>query len=136
MQGIVKAMDAAMKSMNMEKIAKVMDTFEQQFENLDVQASYVENAMDMSTSTTTPVEEVDDLIQKVADEHGLEVSHKLEDAGYATYPLVRFIDYQYHCHYHYYVFIMGNTIQAIIRSLTHCLSIPYPSIYVTMLYCC
>lgn len=34
MAGVVKAMDAAMKSMNLEKISGLMDRFEQQFEDL------------------------------------------------------------------------------------------------------
>ena len=34
MAGVVKAMDAAMKSMNLEKISGLMDKFEQQFEDL------------------------------------------------------------------------------------------------------
>lgn len=34
MTGVVKAMDAAMKSMSLEKISSVMDKFEKQFEDL------------------------------------------------------------------------------------------------------
>jgi hypothetical protein len=34
MAGVVKAMDAAMKGMNLEKISGLMDKFEQQFEDL------------------------------------------------------------------------------------------------------
>lgn len=36
MAGVVKAMDAAMKSMNLEKISGLMDRFEQQFEDLGI----------------------------------------------------------------------------------------------------
>ena len=39
MQGVVKAMDSAMKSMNLEKISNLMDKFEKEFEDLDVQTS-------------------------------------------------------------------------------------------------
>merc|ERR1711997_949607 len=39
MQGVVKAMDSAMKSMNLEKISNLMDKFEKDFEDLDVQTS-------------------------------------------------------------------------------------------------
>eukprot|EP00698_Gefionella_okellyi_P019418 TRINITY_DN594_c0_g1_i2.p1 TRINITY_DN594_c0_g1~~TRINITY_DN594_c0_g1_i2.p1 ORF type:complete len:204 (-),score=51.92 TRINITY_DN594_c0_g1_i2:208-819(-) len=81
MSGIVKSMGSALESMNMERVSKVMDQFEKQFEDLDVQSSYIETAMDMSTSTTTPVEEVDSLIGQVADEHGLELEHRLDSAG-------------------------------------------------------
>lgn len=34
-------MDAAMKSLNLEKISALMDKFEKQFEDLDVQSSYM-----------------------------------------------------------------------------------------------
>jgi len=77
MAGIVTGMDQAMKNMDMQKITQVMDQFEKQFEDLDVQSEYVEQAMSQSTSLTTPVDQVDSLIQQVADEHGLQLSEKL-----------------------------------------------------------
>ncbi len=42
-----------------------MDTFEKQFEDLGVQSEYVEQAMSQSTSLTTPVDQVDSLINAV-----------------------------------------------------------------------
>lgn len=45
MAGVCKAMDAAMKSLNLEKISEIMGKFEQQFEDLDVQSSVMENTM-------------------------------------------------------------------------------------------
>lgn len=77
MAGVVKAMDAAMKSMNLEKISTLMDKFEQQFEDLDVQSSYMENAMSQSTTTSVPQGDVDTLMQQVADEAGLELNMEL-----------------------------------------------------------
>jgi len=77
MAGVVKAMDAAMKSMNLEKISTLMDKFEQQFEDLDVQSSYMENAMSQSTTTSVPQGDVDSLMQQVADEAGLELNMEL-----------------------------------------------------------
>ena len=71
MQAITKGMDKAMQSMDMEKISAIMDKFEQQFEDLDVQSQYVENAMGQSVSLSTPAEEVDTLISQVAEEHGM-----------------------------------------------------------------
>lgn len=41
MAGVVRSMDAAMKSLNLEKISALMDKFEKQFEDLDVQSSYM-----------------------------------------------------------------------------------------------
>lgn len=70
MQGVVKAMDAAMKGMNLEKISTLMDKFEQQFEDLDVQSSYMENTMSQTTTTAVPLSDVDSLLQQVADEAG------------------------------------------------------------------
>jgi charged multivesicular body protein 1 len=70
MAGVVKAMDAAMKSMNLEKISSLMDKFENQFEDLDVQSSYMENTMSQTTTTAVPQSDVDNLMQQVADEAG------------------------------------------------------------------
>ncbi|EMR11307.1 hypothetical protein PNEG_00336 [Pneumocystis murina B123] len=77
---IVKGMDKAINSMNLEQIAIVMDKFESQFEDLDVQSSYMENAIATSTATSAPQDEVDLLLQKVADEAGLELSQDLLNA--------------------------------------------------------
>ena len=70
MAGVVKAMDAAMKSMNLEKISSLMDKFENQFEDLDVQSSYMENTMSQTTTTAVPQGDVENLMQQVADEAG------------------------------------------------------------------
>lgn len=70
MAGVVRAMDAAMKGMNLEKISSLMDKFEQQFEDLDVQSSYMENTMSQTTTTAVPQGDVDALLSQVADEAG------------------------------------------------------------------
>ena len=54
-----------------------MDKFEQQFEDLDVQAEYMEGAIGQTTALSTPASEVDSLMAQVADEHGLEMAHQL-----------------------------------------------------------
>ncbi|KAG4302168.1 hypothetical protein PCANB_001553 [Pneumocystis canis] len=77
---VVRGMDKAIKSMDLEQIALVMDKFESQFEDLDVQSSYMENAIGTSTAISTPQDEIDLLMQKVADEAGLELSHDLINA--------------------------------------------------------
>lgn len=81
MEGVVKGMGSALKTMDVERISKTMDNFEQQFEDMDVRAGYMENAMSNSTSMSTPQEQVDGLIQMVADEAGLELGEQLDDAG-------------------------------------------------------
>ncbi|XP_002730680.1 charged multivesicular body protein 1b-like [Saccoglossus kowalevskii] len=77
MAGVVKSMDAAMRSMNLEKISLLMDKFEKQFEDLDVQSSYMENTMSATTTLTVPQGSVDGLMQEVADEAGLELNMEL-----------------------------------------------------------
>jgi len=79
MAGVVKAMDAAMKSMNLEKISNLMDKFEQQFEDLDVQSGVMENAMSQNVTTMVPQNDVDTLMQEVADEAGLELNLELPE---------------------------------------------------------
>ncbi|CAM9761830.1 unnamed protein product [Ectocarpus sp. 13 AM-2016] len=81
MEGVVKGMESALKAMDVERISKTMDSFEQQFEDMDVRAGYMENAMGDSTAMSTPQEQVDGLIQMVADEAGLELGEQLDDAG-------------------------------------------------------
>jgi charged multivesicular body protein 1 len=58
-----------------------MDKFESQFEDLDVRTAYMGTAMDQSVAATTPEDEVNGLIQMVADEHGLALAAELDDAG-------------------------------------------------------
>ena len=86
MGGVVKAMDSAMKSMNLEKISGIMDTFEKQFEDLDVQSSYMENTMSSTTTVSTPANEVDTLMQQIAGEAGLELNLELPQ-GPSTNPV-------------------------------------------------
>lgn len=84
MAGVVKAMDAAMKSMNLEKISALMDKFEHQFEDLDVQSSYMENAMSQTTTTSVPTNDVDNLMQQVAEEAGIELNMQLPSGETAS----------------------------------------------------
>lgn len=86
MGGVVKSMDQAMKSMNLEKISGIMDTFEKQFEDLDVQSSYMENTMSSTTTVSTPQNEVDTLMQQIAGEAGLELNLELPQ-GPSTNPI-------------------------------------------------
>jgi len=77
MTNITKAMERSMQEMNLEKITQVMDEFERQMEDMDVQGEYVENTINTTTALTTPQGQVDDLIQEVATEHGLQLSEQL-----------------------------------------------------------
>ena len=83
-QGVVKGMSAAMKSMNLEKISGLMDQFEKEFEDLDVQTSVMEGAMTGSTATNVPQDSVDILMRQAADEAGLELNMDLPGPAEAT----------------------------------------------------
>lgn len=58
-----------------------MDKFEQQFEDMDVQTSYMEGTMGATTASATPQDQVDLLMQRVADENGIEMNHQLGEAA-------------------------------------------------------
>jgi len=81
MKGVVKGMDKGLASMNVQEISKIMDKFEQQFEDLDVKAEYMEGAMNATTASTTPAEQVDDLIMMVADQNNLELGEAFSEIG-------------------------------------------------------
>ncbi|KAK9790530.1 hypothetical protein WJX73_000707 [Symbiochloris irregularis] len=81
MAGIVKSLDQALASNNLEKVANTMDQFERQFENLDIQSEFVENAMNAQAAISTPENDVNSLMQQVADEHGLDLALNLPGAG-------------------------------------------------------
>jgi len=73
MTGVVKAMESAMKSMNLEKVQNLMDRFEKDFEDLDVQSATMEGSMNATTTLNAPQYQVDALIQEAADKAGLEL---------------------------------------------------------------
>jgi charged multivesicular body protein 1 len=66
--------------MDIEQISKLMDKFEKQFEDLDVKTQYMEGAMNATTATSTPAEQVDDLISQVADTNNLELGEAFTQA--------------------------------------------------------
>jgi charged multivesicular body protein 1 len=68
-------------SMDVDKISAVMDKFEQQFEDLDVKAAYMDQAMNATTASATPVDQVDELVKMVADENNLELGVAFSDLG-------------------------------------------------------
>merc|ERR1712109_66772 len=80
MEGVVKGMSAAMKSMNLEKISTLMDNFEKEFEDLGVQTSVMEGAMSQTTTTNIPQDAVEGLMKQQADEAGLELNMDLPSA--------------------------------------------------------
>ncbi|XP_058501002.1 charged multivesicular body protein 1a [Solea solea] len=74
---VTKALDKALNSMDLQKVSAVMDKFESQVQNLDVHTSVMEDSMSSAMTLTTPQEQVDDLIQQIAEQNGLEVMDQL-----------------------------------------------------------
>lgn len=80
MKGVVKGMVKSLSAMNVEQSRQLMDKFEQQFEDLDVKAEYMEGTMNATTATSTPAEQFSELIGKVADENNLELGEAFNES--------------------------------------------------------
>ncbi|KAG8721542.1 Vacuolar-sorting protein SNF7 [Ceratobasidium sp. 394] len=80
MTAVVKSMDKAVESMNLERISLVMDKFESQFADLDVQTSYMEDTMQSTTAVSTPQDQIDNLMAQMADEANIELEQNMEPA--------------------------------------------------------
>ena len=63
----------------MIQISLVMDKFESQFSDLDVQTSYMEDTMSSTTAVSMPTDQVDLLLQQVAEEANIELQHEMGD---------------------------------------------------------
>nr|CAD7579719.1 unnamed protein product [Timema californicum] len=70
---VSEAMDKTLKSMNLEKISKLMDAFENNLEELDVRESCVKDMMSEATTTAVPILDVEALLNEVAEEAGLDL---------------------------------------------------------------
>ncbi|WFD07132.1 hypothetical protein MVES1_002489 [Malassezia vespertilionis] len=81
MASVVKGLDKAMQSMDLERISMVMDKFENQLEDVDVQTSYMESTMGSATATGMPQDEVDTLMQQIADQNGIEMHQQLGNSA-------------------------------------------------------
>lgn len=77
MGAMVKGMDKVLGAMNPEAISRLMDTFEKQFETMDVTSEYMETAIGQTTANATPEDDVNLLMSQVADEHGLDIKQHL-----------------------------------------------------------
>lgn len=72
-------MDKGLASMDVDKISATMDKFERQFEDLDVKAAYMDTAMNATTASATPPDQVDELVMMVADENNLRLGEAFGD---------------------------------------------------------
>ncbi|KAF8639776.1 hypothetical protein AX17_001036 [Amanita inopinata Kibby_2008] len=88
MMSVVRGMDKAMESMNLqrEKISMVMDKFEGQFADLDVQTSYMEDAISSTTAVSTPQDQIDLLLRQTAEEANIELQHDLANKSLTSVP--------------------------------------------------
>ncbi|XP_030831107.1 charged multivesicular body protein 1a-like [Strongylocentrotus purpuratus] len=80
---VVKGLDKALQSMDLQKISGIMEKFESQFEDLDVHTQVLEGSMGAATTLSTPQDQVDQLISQVAEENGLEMISDLAAAPLA-----------------------------------------------------
>merc|ERR1719198_1465543 len=80
---VTKGMDKVLASMDVNQISKVMDKFEAQFDDMEVNSQYIEGAMQSATASSTPEDEVESLMQQVADAHSLEFKARAADAATA-----------------------------------------------------
>ena len=77
MGSMVKGMDKVLQGMNPEHISRLMETFETQFENVDVTSEYMQEAIGQSASSSTPESEVTELLQRVADTNNIDMKKML-----------------------------------------------------------
>ncbi len=92
MAGVTHGMEQTLKTMDLEKISNLLDRFDKTFEDLDVQAMTMEQRMGNVSAQMIPSEEVDKLMQRVAEEHGLEVRERLDDAAVPSGAVVVIVD--------------------------------------------
>lgn len=79
MSQVIRGMDKALQTMNLERILMVMDKFESQFEDLDALTNYYEATTNNVNALTTPQDQVDELMSQVADEAGIEMKQGLNE---------------------------------------------------------
>lgn len=75
---MVQGMEKVLKTMEPAKISTLMDTFEQQFETMDVTTAYMDDAIGQTTAQSMPEDDVNQLMAQVADEHGLDIKQHLD----------------------------------------------------------
>ena len=83
MINIVKSMGIMLNSssFNIEKLTNIMDKFETQFDDLDITSKVMESAIDSSTAQTMPQNDVQSLMNEIADENGLEFESEINNIG-------------------------------------------------------
>jgi len=82
----VPQLEKAMNSIPIEQMAENMEQFEKLFEDLDVRSDYIANAVDSTTAQSTPLDQVDQLIAQVGEEHALDVQDMLSETPMGLLP--------------------------------------------------
>jgi len=80
----VQGLDAAFRAENMDQMTLMMGRFENQLGMMETQGAFMDDTMNAMGTLTTPTNEVDGLIQQVADEHGLALNSALQGQGVPT----------------------------------------------------
>lgn len=62
-------------------LVQTMDTFQKQFEDLDLQSGVMNDTMNRQAELTTPQGQVDTLLQQIADEHQMDLKVGIPTAG-------------------------------------------------------
>lgn len=70
----------------MAQMAKVMREFGERSEDLEVRAAFMNESIGAGTSTATPEDAVNSLLQEVATENSIEMSAELAGPGSAALP--------------------------------------------------
>lgn len=78
MVAVTQNLSQALNCMDISQIGYTMEKFIQQSEDLDLQTKYMDSAIGESTSSSTPQGQVDNLLQRIADENNLEFSDKVD----------------------------------------------------------
>jgi hypothetical protein len=79
MANLTQKMSSALGSMDLVKVNEVMGSFEKMFDNLDVNADFMDRVMDNVTAGTYEERDVNSLISQVAEEHHLKLESEFQD---------------------------------------------------------
>jgi len=77
--GVTKTLGKSIEDMNLEQVEKILSQFGEKFEDMEVMEETVTQAMDKTTANMVKQDDVDSLIQEVADEHNLVLKTLLPD---------------------------------------------------------
>lgn len=77
MANVVRGMNGAMKTMNINLMTSIMEQFSVQNEDMDAVAQHYETTASTTTASTIPQDEVNDMMKQLADQAGIELSDTL-----------------------------------------------------------